>query len=44
MYTQRSIFVATAKCTVKSDGRYTWFDADEFFQIALADTELEGSA
>jgi len=43
-YAHEAVFIATAKCTLRGDGKRTWFDADEFFGIALAETESEGSA
>jgi len=44
MITSEAVFTATAKCTLQANEKQFWFDADEFFNIALMSTPSEGSA
>ena len=44
LLTNEVIFRATAKCPLRADAKRVWFDPDEFFNIALRETESEGSA
>jgi hypothetical protein len=42
--TNEAIFRAAAKCPLKANRKRVWFDADEFFKIALHETASEGRA
>jgi hypothetical protein len=42
--THKAIFDATALCPLRTDKERTYFDADEFFKIALERAESEGNA
>lgn len=42
--TYHSMFHAAALCTIRCDEKRTWFDPDEFFDIALREAEPEGTA
>lgn len=44
LLTNEAIFRAVAKCPLKANAKRVWFDPDEFFTIALSETESEGSA
>ena len=44
LLTNVAIFRAVAKCPLKANAKRVWFDADEFFSIALTEMESEGSA
>jgi hypothetical protein len=44
MFTKAAIFRAVARCPLLADSKRTWFDPDEFFRIALRETESEGTA
>lgn len=44
LLTNAAIFRAVAKCTLKADLKRAWFDPDEFFKIALFETESAGMA
>jgi hypothetical protein len=44
LLTNEAIFGATAKCPLKADANRIWFDPDEFFQMALSETPVEGRA
>lgn len=44
MLTNAAVFTATALCTLKEDGTQSYFDADEFFDIVLSESETEGRA
>ncbi len=44
LLTNEAIFQAVAKCPLKANTKRVWFDADEFFSIALSETEAEGRA
>lgn len=44
LLTNEAIFCATAKCPLRADAKRVWFDADEFFQIALSETPPEAIA
>jgi hypothetical protein len=42
LITNEAIFRAVAKCPLKASAKRTWFDADEFFNIALRDIQRNG--
>jgi hypothetical protein len=42
--TNAAMFHAAALCPVRVDDKRTWFDLDEFFDIALKEAGAEGSA
>jgi hypothetical protein len=42
--THSALFHATALCKLNWDEKRTWFDPDEFFNIALEQAESEGNA
>jgi len=44
LLTNEAIFRAAAKCSLRANAKRVWFDADEFFQIALSETEPEARA
>jgi hypothetical protein len=44
LLTNEAIFSAVAKCPVRANAKRVWFDADEFFEIALNEMEPEGRA
>ncbi len=44
LLTNEAVFRAVAKCPLKGNSKKVWFDADEFFEIALSETEPEGTA
>jgi hypothetical protein len=44
LITNEAIFRAVAKCPLKPNSRRVWFDADQFFSIALSETESHGTA
>jgi hypothetical protein len=44
LLTNEAIFRAVAKCRLRGNSRRMWFDSDEFFGIALSETEPEGTA
>lgn len=44
LLTNEAIFRAVARCPLKADAKRIWFDPDEFFRMALQETESEGTA
>lgn len=44
LLTDEAIFHPTALCTLRQDGKKTWFDPEEFFRLVLTHTESGGSA
>ena|ERR1035437_106889 len=44
LLTNGAVFRAVAKCPLKANAKRVWFDADEFFDIVLSETESEGTA
>jgi hypothetical protein len=44
LLTNEAIFQAVAKCPLKANANRVWFEADEFFNIALGEMEPEGRA
>jgi hypothetical protein len=44
LLTSEAIFRAAAKCSLRANAKRVWFDADEFFQIALSETSPEARA
>jgi hypothetical protein len=44
LLTNEAIFRATAKCPLRADAERVWFDADEFFEIVLRETEPQARA
>jgi hypothetical protein len=44
LFTNEAIFRATAKCPLHADATQVWFDADEFFQVALSETQPQARA
>ena len=40
--TNRAVFTATATVPIRGDDNNRWFDADEFFAVALMDTPSSG--
>jgi hypothetical protein len=41
--TNRAVFTATSTVPIRGDDNNRWFDADEFFAVALMDTPSSGS-
>jgi hypothetical protein len=44
LLTNEAIFRAAAKCPLRANAKRVWFDADEFFEIALGETETKARA
>jgi hypothetical protein len=44
LVTKEAVFRAAAKCPLRATPRRMWFDADEFFDLALTEADSEGSA
>ena len=44
LLTNEAIFRAAAKCPMRATAKRIWFDPDEFFSIALSETEAVGRA
>jgi hypothetical protein len=42
--TSEAVFRATAICPLKATSKRLWFDADNFFEIVLRETDSEGNA
>jgi hypothetical protein len=44
MLSNHAVFAATALCPMQKDGNHMSFDADEFFDIVLRESDSEGRA